>query len=57
MFTNYNLQLSSREFELLARAFIYWSELVLPNRQNNETVKDINDLLKQFWFEYEMRPF
>lgn len=57
MFENYNVQLSSREFELLASAFHYWSEMVLPLRENNHTVRDINELLKQFWFEYEKRPF
>lgn len=57
MITNYNLQLSAREFELLACAWIYWAEIVLPNRQSNQTVKEVNDLLKQFWTEYEKRPF
>lgn len=52
-----NVQLTAREFELLAQAYDYWALLVAPLRSGNSRVADTTKLLRQFWLQYKALPF
>ena len=54
---NYKIELSAREFELLAQAYVWWHGMMKPGRPNSSTIDQIDKLLQQFWDNYNERPF
>lgn len=54
---NVTVELTAREFELLANAYQYWAEIIAPLRANSYSVHETTKLLREFFLKHRDMPF